>query len=152
MTKTEHYQLNQWDAADPIRREDFNSDNAAIDAALAAIRQAAESKAEQSALEKIKSEMPVILLGSYATEDGNVSAHFDLSGLDMSRFSQLSLWVGGVANTTGTLCLRFNGDTSANYASSGGTNLTQITLATPNSSAVPAAVVAKIPEIGRAHV
>ena len=35
MTKTEHYQLNQWDAADPIRREDFNADNARIDAALA---------------------------------------------------------------------------------------------------------------------
>ena len=42
MTKTENYQLNQWDAADPIRREDFNSDNAAIDAALNAIKNAAE--------------------------------------------------------------------------------------------------------------
>ena len=38
MTKTEHYQLNQWDAADPIRREDFNADNAAVDAALHSIQ------------------------------------------------------------------------------------------------------------------
>ncbi|MGN1004408.1 MAG: hypothetical protein ACI4O5_06165 [Oscillospiraceae bacterium] len=42
MTKTENYQLNQWDAADPIRREDFNADNAALDAALNAIKNAAE--------------------------------------------------------------------------------------------------------------
>ena len=34
MTKTEHYQLNQWDASDYVRREDFNADNAKIDAAL----------------------------------------------------------------------------------------------------------------------
>ena len=40
MTKTEHYQLNQWDAADPIRREDFNADNTKIDAALHGLEQA----------------------------------------------------------------------------------------------------------------
>lgn len=37
MEKTANYQLNQWDAADPIRREDFNSDNAALDAVLGAL-------------------------------------------------------------------------------------------------------------------
>ena len=37
MTKTQNYNLNQWAVADPIRREDFNADNAAVDAALAAI-------------------------------------------------------------------------------------------------------------------
>ncbi|MGN1004610.1 MAG: hypothetical protein ACI4O5_07195 [Oscillospiraceae bacterium] len=42
MNHTENYQLNQWDAADPIRREDFNADNAALDAALNAIKNAAE--------------------------------------------------------------------------------------------------------------
>ena len=36
MTKTEHYQLNQWDAADQVKRTDFNEDNAKIEAALAA--------------------------------------------------------------------------------------------------------------------
>lgn len=34
MTKTSNYQLNQWDASDRVLREDFNSDNAKIDAAL----------------------------------------------------------------------------------------------------------------------
>ena len=37
MTKTTNYNLNQWEAEDVIKREDFNADNAAIDAALAAV-------------------------------------------------------------------------------------------------------------------
>ena len=31
---TEHYRLNQWEADDPVRRVDFNADNAKIDAAI----------------------------------------------------------------------------------------------------------------------
>lgn len=34
MTKTEHYNLNQWEPHDTIRAEDFNRDNREIDAAL----------------------------------------------------------------------------------------------------------------------
>jgi hypothetical protein len=34
LKKTQNYQLNQWDATDRILREDFNEDNARIDAAL----------------------------------------------------------------------------------------------------------------------
>lgn len=34
MTKTEHYQLNQWDADDAVVRTDFNDDNSKIDAGL----------------------------------------------------------------------------------------------------------------------
>ena len=37
MRKTEQYQLNQWDRSDRILMEDFNEDNARIDAALAAL-------------------------------------------------------------------------------------------------------------------
>jgi hypothetical protein len=39
MNKTKNYALNQWGPTDPIRRQDFNRDNAVLDAALA---QAAE--------------------------------------------------------------------------------------------------------------
>ena len=35
MQKTENYQLNQWNKTDRIQMEDFNADNAKIDAALA---------------------------------------------------------------------------------------------------------------------
>ncbi len=37
MEQTTHYQLNQWAASDRIQREDFNADNAKIDAALAGL-------------------------------------------------------------------------------------------------------------------
>jgi len=37
MRKTEHYQLNLWDADDAIQRMDFNADNEKIEAALAEI-------------------------------------------------------------------------------------------------------------------
>ena len=37
MQKTENYQLNQWDKTDRIQMEDFNADNAKIDAALSVV-------------------------------------------------------------------------------------------------------------------
>ena len=43
MTQTQNYQLNQWEAADQVKRTDFNADNAKLDAALA-------QKADLSAL------------------------------------------------------------------------------------------------------
>ena len=36
MNKTEHYQLNQWELHDRVLMDDFNADNAKIDAALKA--------------------------------------------------------------------------------------------------------------------
>ena len=38
MNYTKNYQLNQWEASDRVLREDFNSDNRKIDAAIAACR------------------------------------------------------------------------------------------------------------------
>ena len=37
MTKTTNYQLNQWAKSDRIMMDDFNADNAKIDAALKAV-------------------------------------------------------------------------------------------------------------------
>ena len=50
MQQTSHYQLNQWDAEDRIQREDFNSDNAKVDAVLA--EQAADLSAQAVKLAK----------------------------------------------------------------------------------------------------
>ena len=44
MTKTKNYNLNQWAASDPIRRGDFNADNAAIDAAIKSVADTSETK------------------------------------------------------------------------------------------------------------
>ena len=40
MKYTKNYQLNQWDAADRVLREDFNTDNREVDTALAAVQAA----------------------------------------------------------------------------------------------------------------
>jgi hypothetical protein len=37
MTKTKNYQLTQWEPGDPIRRQDFNRDNAVVDGVLAGL-------------------------------------------------------------------------------------------------------------------
>lgn len=39
--KTENYKLNQWVGTDPVLMEDFNADNAKIDAALSALKSGA---------------------------------------------------------------------------------------------------------------
>ena len=38
MKQTEHFCLNQWELTDRIRMEDFNADNARIEAALAELK------------------------------------------------------------------------------------------------------------------
>lgn len=45
MKQTEQYELNQWDPADRILREDFNADNIKLDAALGGLSTALASKA-----------------------------------------------------------------------------------------------------------
>ncbi len=52
MTETENYHLNQWDAADPVRRGDFNADNVKIDAAFQSLSDAvgAETAAREAAV------------------------------------------------------------------------------------------------------
>ncbi len=125
MQKTSNYQLNQWAATDPIDRKDFNSDNAAIDAALTA---------GAAALETLRQELPLVRLGHCTCADGNVNADFDLSGVDMSQFAQLHLWVGGVTAQAGNLSLRFNGDASARYGGGSTATEKQITLLTLNTA------------------
>ena len=52
MEKTSQYQLNQWAAEDRILREDFNRDNANVEAGLVALgeRVTAEEAARQAAV------------------------------------------------------------------------------------------------------
>lgn len=49
MEQTENYQLSQWDGEDRILREDFNADNAKVDAALKAEAEARAALAAQVA-------------------------------------------------------------------------------------------------------
>ena len=54
MTKTEHYQLNQWDPSDQVKRTDFNEDNAKIEAALAGLE---SSKADSADLDTLQTDL-----------------------------------------------------------------------------------------------
>lgn len=62
MRETSNYKLNQWDKPDQILMEDFNADNAKIEAALAK-------------LQEEKASLDTLLL--VATEVGNVKKRLD---------------------------------------------------------------------------
>ncbi len=63
--KTQHYQLNQWEAEDKVLRTEFNEDNQKIDQAL-------QKKADSTDLEEIRSNLVQIAAGAY-TGDGAAS-------------------------------------------------------------------------------
>ena len=54
MTKTTNYQLNQWAKSDRVMMDDFNADNATLDAALKANADAIAETAAAFPLVKIR--------------------------------------------------------------------------------------------------
>lgn len=106
MQKTTNYQLNQWEATDKLSRADFNSDNAKLDAALAASAKALSNyktandavvakKAEQSALESTNAALAAtaaalgsggktcrIVYGTYKGTDEYGEEHPNILNLD----------------------------------------------------------------------
>ena len=72
---TEHYGLCQWAAEDSFLREEFNQDNAKIDAALNDLSGGLAEKATTAALETVSKKlaaMPCLVTGTY-TGDGTDS-------------------------------------------------------------------------------
>ena len=99
MQKTANYQLNQWVKSDRIQMEDFNSDNAKIDAALKAL-------AGKSAF---------TLLKTVTVPEGGSSCQLDVSDVDWSQWQYvlLDLDLKGV----GTVHIKPNGTNSGNWSS-----------------------------------
>ena len=62
---TTQYQLNQWQAGDPVLREDFNSDNLKLENALAALAAALNTKAGSDQLTAVAQTVPKVAVGSY---------------------------------------------------------------------------------------
>ena len=126
MTKTEHYQLNQWEASDQVRRTDFNADNAKIEAALAglesgkaesasvnaAINQlqaAVAAKADSASVtssvntltaqvEEVAGDLRQVKLLEYTTPSSASQINLNLSGIDLSQYLELIIYF--TANTT----------------------------------------------------
>lgn len=98
MNYTENYQLNQWDAGDRVLREDFNADNAKIDAALG----------------EVKSAIPLRKLVTLTLNETSDTTTIDLSDFDMAQFCQLDIFLHSyAADTCSTqLFLRCNDQTT----------------------------------------
>ena len=74
---TTQYQLNQWQAGDPVLREDFNSDNLKLENALAALATALATKAGNDQLSAAEQTIPKVSAGSYVG-DGTASKSISL--------------------------------------------------------------------------
>ena len=106
MTKTTNYNLNQWEADDPVIRTAFNEDNAKLDAALAGLEDARRSD----------------LLGVYSFPAGGAQLDISLSKFDLSKYVSLEVRLSGLEGGSAiTLKVRLNGLTNA-YTVNSSTN------------------------------
>jgi hypothetical protein len=101
--KTPNLALNQWQRSDPVVMDDFNADNAKLDAALGG--------------------MAVDRLLTVVTSAAANQVDLDLSGLDLTKYAQLHLAAGIITdNGTGSYCycnMRAN-DIASGYIFSAG--------------------------------
>ncbi len=100
MRKTANYDLCQWDAEDRILRENFNSDNEKIDAAIADAN-------------------PLQDLGTVVLEQNGSELNLDLSGVDWSQYWEVRVYFELAGTGNGTLNIRFNHATSGYFNSMG---------------------------------
>lgn len=94
MQHTASYGLSQWDSDDRILRTDFNSDNAKIDAALAAL--------------------PYRKLKEITTTASAQQVDIDLSDLDITAYHKLEFYFTFPSETCSSIAVRING-VSSNY-------------------------------------
>lgn len=108
---TEHYGLSQWAEDDLILRQDFNHDNAAIDAALHA-----QQTAATTAINALEESVPLVRLASQTLTAAAASISISLSGITLSNFQELQLIFSPLLCTSYTkVKVRFNGDGGNNY-------------------------------------
>lgn len=122
MRKTEHYQLNQWEKTDRILMEDFNGDNAKLDAALAALRalSASESARLEGALAAAQNALNAdiqrldagklrfdVLLEQSVTASGDASLNLPVNGALLSQCALAAVDIQ--LPSFGNCCLGFNG-------------------------------------------
>ena len=115
MNKTPNYQLNQWDKSDRIQMEDFNADNAKIEAALAqeaAARATTDSSMQSSLsaeLQAIRSLLPIVHLQTITTSTATNKLDIDLSGIDWNTYLYVLLRIDGRSpDSTATFNVHMN--------------------------------------------
>lgn len=132
MNKTPNYQLNQWDKSDRIRMEDFNADNAKIEAALAqeAAARAATDNSLQSSLsaelQTIRSLLPIVHLQTITTSTTTNKLDIDLSGIDWNTYAFVLVRINGTMSTSSaSFYVRINqysGDRNYYYSTGSSSN------------------------------
>lgn len=131
MNQTPNYQLNQWDKTDRIRMEEFNADNAKIEAALAqeaAARVAGDTSLQNSLgaeLQAIRNLLPIVHLQTITTPSATNKLDINLSGIDWTKYSFILIRIeGSMSTSSASFYVRMNnrsGDYDYRY-SSGGSN------------------------------
>ena len=105
MEQTSNYQLNQWDKTDRIQMEDFNADNAKIDAALAA-----EAEAREAADTALASQSCYVKLLDLTLQEDTQKWDIDMSDIDLTQYQKLVIYPRLGGNTTQWVYIHINGD------------------------------------------
>ncbi len=98
MRKTETYQLNQWDPADRIMMEDFNRDNARIEAAIAAVKAeaAADRAAWKAAMEAERAARQAAVEAERSAREEAAAALAGRSSMELLRTMEVTEAAGSV--------------------------------------------------------
>ena len=109
MTKTTNYQLNQWAKSDRVMMDDFNADNATLDAALKAN---ADTIAAETAARIADDPYPTIC--EVVTAQAKAQVSMDLSAVDLTEYSHIDLTIDPPApvSSSYSVLVRPNGLTS----------------------------------------
>lgn len=131
MQKTENYQLNQWDKTDRIQMEDFNADNAKIEAALAA--EAGSRASLEQAVAALAAQMTPQTLVDATCTISNGGWSVDISSIDWSQWRTVYIIVEPKTNS-GTSCrLQTNDNATIISTLSGSCTLMLIPLMRPDA-------------------
>ena len=114
---TENYGLCQWEATDPVLREEFNHDNEKLDAALK--KQAEDLTAEISARKEGETAAAeancFVKLLDLTLEADTQKWDIDMSGIDLTKYQKLVLYPHLKGNNNQWVHLHLNG-TSEKYS------------------------------------
>ena len=102
MTKTTNYQLNQWAKPDRVMMDDFNADNAKLDAAL---------KANADAIAETAAAFPLVKIKEVTLGADTAQWDIDVSDINFYRYTRIFLLPKLTGSSTDTM-LRFDQITS----------------------------------------
>lgn len=114
MEHTEYYQLSLWEQDDRIQMEDFNADNAKIDAAIAEKANSADLPAA------IAAASPIVKLKDLTLTANTRQWDIDMSGIDLAQYQKLLIYPKLRSNSSSAIYLRINGISTSVYGYNGG--------------------------------